>query len=73
MDFFYDLVFEKVVSGGFILADNVLWAGKVLEPRSDKEAQFIHKFNEKVNQDERVENLIIPLIDGMMICQKNKI
>ena len=67
---FYDLVFDKVVSGGFILADNVLWARKVLKANADRETQLIHNFNEKVNRDDRVENLIIPLIDGMMICRK---
>ncbi len=67
---FYDLVFDKVVSGGFILADNVLWAGKVLQANADRETQLIHRFNDKVNRDKRVENLIIPLIDGMMICRK---
>jgi len=67
---FYDLVFDKVVSGGFILADNVLWAGKVLQPNSDRETRSIHDFNNKINKDVRVENVIIPLIDGMMICRK---
>ena len=67
---FYDLVFDKVVSGGFILADNVLWAGKVMQENVDRETQLIHSFNEKVYRDDRVENLIIPLIDGMMICRK---
>ena len=66
---YYDLVFDKVRKGGFIIADNVLWYGKVLD-RQDKDTQAIRQFNEKVQQDKRVINTLLPLRDGLMIAQK---
>ncbi len=66
---YYDLVFEKVRKGGFIIADNVLWYGKVLD-KQDKDTQAIKDFNEKVQQDSRVTNTLLPLRDGLMIAQK---
>ncbi len=66
----YDLVFEKVKPGGFILVDNVLWSGKVVHKRQDKDTAVIHQFNEKVNRDPRVENLILPIRDGLMMVRK---
>jgi caffeoyl-CoA O-methyltransferase len=69
---YYELVFEKVKNGGFILADNVLWSGKVLEgPHpNDKDAIGIIAFNNMVQQDYRVDNLLLPLRDGLMIIRK---
>ncbi len=69
---YYALVFDKVRSGGLIIADNVLWGGKVLsEPSNkDKETKAIMKFNEIAKNDERVENFILPLRDGLNICIK---
>jgi caffeoyl-CoA O-methyltransferase len=66
---YYDLVFGKVRKGGFIIADNVLWYGKVLD-KQDKDTQAIKDFNEKVQQDTRVTNTLLPLRDGLMIAQK---
>lgn len=66
---YYDLVFGKVRKGGFIIADNVLWYGKVLD-KQDKDTQAIKSFNEKVQQDTRVINTLLPLRDGLMIAQK---
>ncbi|TAH19651.1 MAG: O-methyltransferase [Cytophagales bacterium] len=66
---YYDLVFDKVRKGGFIIADNVLWYGKVLD-KQDKDTQAIRHFNEKIQQDERVSNTLLPLRDGLMIAQK---
>ncbi len=66
---YYDLVFGKVRKGGFIIADNVLWYGKVLD-KQDKDTQAIKDFNEKVMQDSRVTNTLLPLRDGLMIAQK---
>lgn len=68
---YYDLVFEKVRKGGFIITDNVLWYGKVLDKdKQDKDTQAIKNFNEKVLQDTRVTNTLLPLRDGLMIAQK---
>ena len=68
---YYKLVFDKVRPGGFILADNALWDGKVLEahPRS-LDTKGIKEFNEFILKDERVENLLLPFRDGVMICRK---
>lgn len=69
---YYDLIFEKLRSGGFILADNVLWSGKVVETqaKADEQTQGIMAFNTYIQQDERVENLILPLRDGLSIIRK---
>ena len=73
--YFYDLVFDKVNIGGLILADNVLWSRKVLNPeliKKDKDTKIIHAFNNKIQQDERVENVLLPLRDGLIVARKVK-
>jgi len=67
---YYDLVFDKVRSGGFILADNVLWSGKITQEKKDKDTQSLAAFNDKVQQDKRVENVIISIRDGIMMIRK---
>lgn len=68
---YYELVFEKVRPGGFILADNTLWDGKVIDPQSrDKQTEGIRKFNDLIASDMRVEKVIIPLRDGLTIIRK---
>jgi predicted O-methyltransferase YrrM len=67
---YYDMVFEKVRPGGFILADNVLWSGKVIQPNPDKDTRALMAFNEKVQHDERVENVLFPIRDGFMVIRK---
>lgn len=69
---YYNLVFDKVRKGGFILADNVLWDGKVLETPApaDTETKALQKFNQFVQNDERVENLLLPFRDGISIIRK---
>lgn len=67
---YYDLVFDRVRSGGFILADNVLWSGKVVDPKPDKDTQALLLFNEKVTNDERVENVLLTVRDGIMLIRK---
>ena len=69
---YYDMLFPKLKIGGLIVADNVLWSGKVTEEVSDNETQSIKNFNTKVKNDERVENLIVGIRDGIMVCQKIK-
>jgi predicted O-methyltransferase YrrM len=68
---YYKMVFEKVRSGGIIIADNVLWSGKVLgNGKTDKDARAIMEFNDFVHQDNRVENVLLPVRDGLMIVRK---
>jgi caffeoyl-CoA O-methyltransferase len=69
---YYELVFDKIKKGGFMLADNVLWSGKVLEKPdpNDKDAIGIIAFNEMITKDERVDNLLLPFRDGLMIIRK---
>lgn len=67
---FYDLVIDRVTSGGLIIADNVLWSGKVVQGQKDKDTQALHAFNQKIQEDERVTNLILPIRDGLLIAQK---
>lgn len=69
---YYDLVFNKVRPGGFILADNTLWDGKILQspPPSDAQSIGIMRFNEKVAADTRVEKVIFPLRDGLTLIYK---
>lgn len=67
---YFDLVIDKVSTGGCILADNVLWSGKVVEPKPDKDTRAILDFNKKVSTDSRVEVLLLPLRDGIMMMRK---
>jgi len=69
---YYDSVFDKVRSGGVILADNTLWSGKVWkEPdTNDKQTLGIVRFNEKIKQDQRIEKIILPLRDGLTVIYK---
>ena len=69
---YYKLVIDKVRNGGILLADNVLWDGKVLLPeeRMDQETAALHRFNQMIVADPRVENLLLPLRDGLMLIRK---
>ena len=70
---YFDLVIDKVQKGGYIIADNVLWSGKVVQKDSekiDKDTKGIVEFNSKVHLDERVENVLFPIRDGLMILRK---
>ena len=67
---YYDLVFNKVRKGGFILADNVLWNGKVINHEPDKDTQNIIDFNTKIANDKRVESVIVSLRDGITVMRK---
>mgnify|MGYP001800740710 CR=1 FL=1 len=69
-ELYYDLVFEKVKPGGFILADNVLWSGKVVQQKHDRDTQTIDSFNKKVQKDDRVENVLLPIRDGLFLIRK---
>jgi predicted O-methyltransferase YrrM len=69
---YYDLVFDKVKTGGYIIADNVLWSGKVLENYEtlDRETKVIMDYNNKVHNDDRVQEVLLPIRDGLMIARK---
>jgi caffeoyl-CoA O-methyltransferase len=67
---YYNLVFDKVRLGGFIIADNVLWSGKVLLDEKDESTQALHDFNQMVLTDKRVSNVLLPIRDGLMIVSK---
>ena len=70
---YYDLVFDKLRQGGIIVADNVLWSGKVLDDKElakDVETKALNDFNKKVHADDRVENVLMPIRDGLMVIRK---
>jgi len=68
---YYKLTLPRLVSGGLIMADNVLFHGKVLEPEiSDKSARAIQAFNDFVEKDETVEKIMLTIRDGLMFIRK---
>lgn len=67
---YYDLVFDRVRQGGILIVDNVLWSGKVLQEKQDKDTRNITSFNDKIAADERVEKLILPVRDGLFVIRK---
>jgi caffeoyl-CoA O-methyltransferase len=70
---YYDLVFPKLRLGGVILADNVLWSGKVLDAANgDEDTRALHEFNRKVQADDRVTNILLTVRDGLMMIRKEK-
>ena len=70
---YYDLIINKVRSGGIIIADNILWSGKILEKveQDDQATKSIIEFNNKIIEDDRVKNIILPIRDGLNIIRKN--
>jgi predicted O-methyltransferase YrrM len=70
---YYDLIIDQLPAGAIIIADNVLWSGKVLDPKElkdDLETKQLHAFNQKIHEDPRVENVLLPLRDGLMLVMK---
>lgn len=69
---YYHLMIDKINSGGLIIADNVLWSGKITMPEEemDRETLALHQFNQFVQQDNRVENILLPIRDGLMVLRK---
>jgi predicted O-methyltransferase YrrM len=68
----FDLVMERMKPGGVLLVDNVLWSGKVLEePENyDADTRLLDAFNEKIQADERIENILLPIRDGITLMRK---
>ena len=67
---YYKQVIDKVTPGGYIIADNVLWSGKVIDEKPDPETQSLIDYSKMVHADERVENVLFPVRDGLMIARK---
>jgi predicted O-methyltransferase YrrM len=67
---YYNLVFDRVRPGGFIIADNVLWSGRVLDDEKDESTQALYDFNKLVLSDVRVANVLLPIRDGLMVVRK---
>ena len=67
---YFDLIIDKIDIGGYIIADNVLWSGKVTKKQKDEETEALHQYNKKVLADKRVETLLMPIRDGLMMSRK---
>ena len=69
---YYNLVIDKVSKGGYILVDNVLWSGKVMEKVAveDEDTSVLIEFNKLIHEDERVQEVLLPIRDGLMIARK---
>ncbi|MBK9734032.1 MAG: O-methyltransferase [Saprospiraceae bacterium] len=67
---YYNLVIDRCNSGAIIIADNVLWNGKVIEKKLDKKTKLLDDFNKMIKSDTRVENVILPLRDGINVIRK---
>ena len=68
---YYEQALEKLSSGGFILIDNVLWSGKVLDTQhQDKDSVLLRELNLKISQDVRVEKVLLPIRDGLYLIRK---
>ena len=69
---YFDLVIDKLPKGAYIITDNVLWSGKVVQKvaERDMETKAIVEYNQKIHDDPRVENILFPIRDGLMIARK---
>ncbi|MFT7587901.1 MAG: caffeoyl-CoA O-methyltransferase [Limisphaerales bacterium] len=67
---YFDILIDRIVPGGIILVDNCLWHGKVLEDKDDVGTIGIKSINDKIQADPRVENVLLPLEDGIMVARK---
>jgi caffeoyl-CoA O-methyltransferase len=69
---YFDLVIDKLPKGAYIITDNVLWSGKVVQEveERDMETKAILEYNQKIHNDPRVENILFPIRDGLMIARK---
>lgn len=69
-EIYYEMVLPKLSPGGFLMVDNVLWFGKVIAAKKRKDERGINAFNEMIQNDPRVENIMIPLRDGLTLIRK---
>ena len=69
---YFDSIIEKMDIGGLIIADNVLWSGKVTKAQKDEETTALDNYNKKIVTSDRVETVLLPVRDGLMISRKVK-
>ncbi len=71
---YLELVYPKLNVGGYVIADNVLWSGKVVEEAAEKDidTKVLQEFNRTIQEDERFENVLMPVRDGLMVARKLK-
>jgi predicted O-methyltransferase YrrM len=70
---YYELLIDKLPSGAIIISDNVLWSGKVIDAKQlaeDEDTKVLDQFNKMVQDDKRVENILLPVRDGIMVARK---
>lgn len=67
---YFDLIIDRIQVGGLIIADNVLWSGKVVTNATDEATQTLQQFNKKVVEDTRVETVLLPVRDGLTLIRK---
>lgn len=67
---YFDLVIDSVRPGGLVIADNVLWSGKVIGTDQDADTKAIRAFSQKVASDKRLEPLMLPVRDGLLLARK---
>ena len=69
---YYNLVFDKVRPGGYILIDNVLWSGKVLDAvkPGDTDTEVLVRLNQMIHDDPRVQEILLPIRDGLLLVRK---
>lgn len=68
--YYFDLIVDRVQTGGLIIADNVLWSGKVISKGNDEATLALQHFNKKVAEDTRVETVLLPVRDGLTLLRK---
>ncbi len=69
---YYELVLPYVRSGGYVILDNVLWSGKVTDAsKMDKDTVLLRELNLRIHEDERVEEVLLPIRDGLMVARKH--
>ena len=68
---YFDLIIDKMNSGGVILSDNVLWSGKVVEKlkKGDKSTEALLEYNKKLKEDPRIETVLLPIRDGLTVSR----
>ena len=67
---YFNLIISKIDVGGYIITDNVLWSGKVLNKEKDEETKAIDRYNKEISADKRIDSILLPVRDGLMISRK---
>ncbi len=67
---YYEMCISKLSDNGILIADNVLWSGKITDQKADKSTKALQEFNDKVQSDSGVENILVSIRDGLMILRK---